>query len=398
MSVSSYRIVFSLAFLVSLRMFGLFIAMPVLSVYGMQLEGATSTLVGLSIGIYGLAQVLAQIPMGFLADKIGRKPVIYIGLLLFALGSFVAASSQSVYGVLLGRLLQGFGAISGAVLAFVADVTLESERTKAMAIVGMSIGLSFMLALLVGPSFSATFGLSGVFGLTGALALFGLAVAYYVVPKEQSVNVKTEGAMGDAWKHILSARILSFNISVLFLHMTMSAIFFALPQVLLHQLSIPLEKHGMIYLVFMLVSFLLIVPLVFYAERKKRISFALVGSVALIACGFISLYWSGSVFADASSWWGVMSGAFLYFAGFNALESLLPSMMSKEAPAHLKGTVMGVFSTCQFLGAFLGGTFAGVIASQYQMQGVWSALVVSALLWLIVIFMLSVKSHHPENK
>jgi len=383
-------------------MFGLFIAMPVLSVYGMQLEGATSTLVGLSIGIYGLAQVLAQIPMGFLADKIGRKPVIYIGLLLFALGSFIAASSQSVYGVLLGRLLQGFGAISGAVLAFVADVTLESERTKAMAIVGMSIGLSFMLALLVGPSFSAAFGLSGVFGLTGALALFGLAVAYYVVPKEQPVSVKAEGAMGDAWKHILSARILSFNVSVLFLHMTMSAIFFALPQVLLHQLSIPLEKHGMIYLVFMLVSFLLIVPLVFYAERKKRISFALVGSVALIACGFISLYWSGSVFADASSWWvgsswwGVMSGAFLYFAGFNALESLLPSMMSKEAPAHLKGTVMGVFSTCQFLGAFLGGTFAGVIASQYQMQGVWSALVVSTLLWLIVILVLSVKSHQSQ--
>ncbi len=383
MSLRLRAVVFPLAFLVSLRMFGLFIAMPVLSIYGAKLEGATSALVGLSIGIYGLAQICAQIPMGFLADKIGRKPVIYMGLSLFTLGSIVAAMSDSIYGVLLGRLLQGTGAISGAVLALISDLTLEEHRTKSMAVVGMSIGLSFMLALFVGPYVANEFALHGIFWLTSILAILGMAVCKWVVPDVIKGASRSDASLSDAFKHILSPWVFSLNLSVLFLHMTMSAVFFVLPLVLLNKLSIPLAGHGKIYLAFILSSFLLIVPLVFYAERKRKIRFALLGSIALIMLGLMVLQRGDHYFMFA------MAGAFLYFAGFNSMESLLPSMISKEAPAALKGTVMGVFSTCQFLGAFLGGVLAGWISAHYGITGVWFWLSISAAIWFAIIFALS---------
>ena len=370
----------SLATLFSLRMLGLFMILPVFSLYGDTLAGSNATLIGVAIGAYGLTQAMFQIPFGMLSDRIGRKNVIYIGLLLFALGSFVAAFAESIYGVILGRALQGAGAIASAVMALLGDVTREEHRTKAMAVLGMSIGLSFSVALVIGPIMTEFFGLSGLFGLTGALALLGIGICYGMVPKPVTRVVHRDTkAVGSQFVRVLTnPELMRLNLGILFLHMMLTACFVVLPLILADYLKVPGKEHWHLYLPILFGSFIAMIPFMILAEAKRMIK-----QIFVLAIFILVVSLAGMAFSYAN-FWGMAIALFAFFMAFNLLEAMLPSMVSKLAPAGFKGTSMGVYSTCQFFGAFLGGLLGGYFYGAFGLSVVFSVCVVFALVWLVL--------------
>jgi MFS family permease len=384
MTALERRTVAALAGLYCLRMLGLFMVLPLLSLYAGDLTGSTVFLIGVALGAYGLAQGVLQVPLGMLSDRIGRIPVIIFGLLLFAAGSLYAAQADSIEGVIIGRFLQGAGAIASTVMALVADLTSDQQRTKAMAVIGISIGLSFAVALVIGPILASWGGLSLVFNATAGLALAGIVIVIFAVPRARSLR-PTHGETGTVprllLRSLLDPGLVRLNIGVFTLHFVLMAIFVAMPLVLEERMGVHRDQHWQVYLPVLGLSIAGMVPLMILAERKGRLRLAFSIAILLV----LAAQWpmSGSLGEI-----GFYAGLLLFFAGFNYLEATLPSLVSKTVYAGGKGTALGVYSTFQFLGAFAGGACGGWALQQFGMQGLFGAsAVLLSIWWLLALSM-----------
>ncbi len=380
MTASELRAVFALAGIFAMRMMGLFMIMPVIALYGRQLSAATPGRIGLAVGIYGLTQALLQIPIGRWSDRTPRKPVIVAGLLLFVLGAVVAALSTSIWGVIAGRALQGSGAISAVALALLADLTREEQRTKAMAVVGMTIGLSFALAFILGPLIAGQWGLSGLFWATAAMALAGVFLAIWVVPSPHvQPHADPTRRLVPLTRILLHPELARLNFGVFTLHLVMAASWLLVPAWLVHA-HLPVAHHARVYLPVMLLAFVAVVPFIVVAEKRRRMKQMFAMAVATM---LVSLLWLAAWHASLV---GIVSGLFLYFMAFNLLEALLPSLVSKISPAGTKGAAMGIYSTWQFMGPAIGGTLGGVLLGA-QMSGTGLVLLgaVVVAIWLVLV-------------
>lgn len=374
------RAIIGLASLYASRMLGLFMVLPVLALYADDLAGATPLLVGLALGGYGLTQAILQIPFGLLSDRIGRKVVIALGLVLFMLGSVVAAMADSIAWIIAGRCLQGSGAVAAAIMALLADQTREQVRTAAMATIGLSIGVAFAIAMVLGPLLASHFGLSGVFWFTALLAVLGLLVLWRLVPAApRRLRHRDVGLDRNQMKAMLGrSDLLRLDLSIFSLHLILMAIFVAVPFRLLGA-GIPIERHGVVYLGVMALAFVGMVPLVIVAEKKRRMKGIFLGAVAAMAACLMAL-------GTATTVVPLVLLLFGFFTAFNLLEATLPSMISKMAPAGAKGTAMGIYSTSQFLGAFLGGILGGALAQDFGLDAVFYGCGLVALIWLAAVW------------
>ncbi|WP_166370495.1 MFS transporter [Psychromonas sp. SA13A] len=370
---------FSLAAVFGLRMLGLFMILPVFAIYGEQLIGYSPIWIGLAIGAYGLTQAMLQIPMGILSDKYGRKPIILIGLFIFLLGSIVAAMSDTIYGVVLGRALQGTGAIASAILALAADLSREEQRPKVMATIGMFIGLSFTIAMIIGPIVAEAFGLSGLFWFIALLTIFAMLLIQFLVP--HSVNKAPRGdsvALPAQLKKLIRHPQLSrLNFGVFALHMAMTACFITLPKQFVES-GLQLEDHWQLYLPTLIGSFFLMVPFMIFAIKKQKEKQMLSASVLLLTLALFLLWYLPTSFT------GLVITVIMFFTAFNYLEATMPSILSRLAPAGVKGSVMGIYSSSQFLGAFSGGVLGGAIASNFGEQSIFLVMAVICCIWLII--------------
>lgn len=369
------RAVFSLAGLFSLRMIGLFMILPVFSVYGSGLSGATPFLIGVAVGAYGLAQLMLQIPFGLLADRYDRRNLILIGLALFVAGGMVAALSSSIWGVIAGRFLQGSGAISAVVMALMSDTVREENRTKAMATVGMSIGVSFAIAFVLGPLLAHAAGLSGLFAATAVMGAVAMFIAIRFVPRaaqpQRQLPLNYRVHLSGLLRHVELGRL---NFGIFTLHLVMTACFVALPPMLVHA-GLPVAQHGWLYLPVMLLAFVALIPAVIVAERQRRMKEVFLFAIMVLILSMIALSQTKGLTA-------LIAAVCLFFFAFNLLEALLPSLVSKVSPAGSKGTAMGVYSSSQFLGAFLGGMLGGLSESLPAGISVFWLLAVLVMLWV----------------
>ncbi len=380
MTSTERRASVALAGIFTLRMLGLFMIFPIFSLDAHLYAGNTATLTGLAIGIYGLTQAMFQIPFGMLSDRIGRKKVIVGGLVIFAIGSAVAASADSIWGVIGGRALQGLGAIAAAVLALTADLTREEQRTKAMAIIGVSIGLAFALAMVAGPAIKPLIGLPGLFWLTGIMALLGIAVLLCFVPTPAQIRFHrdTEAVPAQFRQILADAQLLRLDLGILILHLIMTASFVVLPLVLRDQAGFAVDAHWIVYLSVLVAALVLMAPMVMYADRHNRIKQVFLISIVLLAVSQAGLY------GFHGTWWLVVLCMILYFTGFTVLEASLPSLISRLAPSELKGTALGIYSTAQYLGAFLGGTVGGWLYGNFGIASVFAVCGGLCVIWLVI--------------
>jgi MFS family permease len=372
----------SLAAIFGLRMLGLFLILPVFAVYAPTLAGGDDVLlVGLAIGAYGLTQAFFQIPYGMASDHFGRKPVIVAGLLLFAAGSFLAAAADDIYWVIAGRVIQGAGAISAAVTALAADLTREQHRTKVMAMIGSTIGLVFALSLVLAPPLYTAIGMPGIFALTGLLALGAIVLLFKAVPAQPDTAIAARVPFSVVLVHGQLARM---NFGVLALHMMQTALWVIVPRLLADVGGLPVGEHWKVYLPAVLISFAVMIPAIIAAERHGHMKPVFIGAILLLAVVQLG-------FATMSA--GVYSMAFwlvLFFVGFNIMEALQPSLISRLAPPGAKGAALGVYNTTQSFGLFLGGVLGGWLFKNYgsvvvqgfcaAMAGVWLVLAVTMTL------------------
>ncbi|WP_370867344.1 MFS transporter [Atopomonas sediminilitoris] len=367
-----------LAMVFAFRMLGMFMVLPVLATYGQDLAGATPTLIGIAIGAYGLTQAFLQIPFGMVSDRIGRKPVIVLGMLLFAVGSIVAAQADSIGGVIAGRILQGCGAVSAAVMALLADLTREQHRTKAMAMIGMSIGVSFAVAMIVGPLLTKAFGLSGLFWSTAGMAMLGLLIVLVWVPTPNKRLFHREASVArEAMASTLrNGELLRLNAGIGILHGLLMASFIGLPLALVEHAGLARDQHWWVYLTALLVSFFSMVPFIIYGEKQRQMKRVLCGAIVVLA---LSEVYFALIGGGQTAW---VFGIIVFFTAFNLLEASMPSLVSKVAPAGGKGTAMGVYSTSQFLGSAVGGMAGGWMYSTLGLDGLFIACAVLALIWL----------------
>jgi len=375
-----------LASISALRMLGLFLILPVFAVHARGLPGGDDpAMIGLAMGIYGLTHAALQLPMGIASDRIGRKPVIAFGLAVFAAGSFVAALAGTVAGIAVGRALQGAGAISAAVSAFIADSTRDSQRTKAMALVGGSIALTFALSLVAGPALYAAVGMSGLFALTGVLALLAILVVLFVVPApDRTPEAAAEGrAPGQPTRLaavLAEPSLLRLNLGIFVLHCVQMAMFVVLPGWLVERAGVPLASHWQVYLSVVLLSFLLMVPPLIAGERHGRLREVFLGAVGLLA-GVAALFAT-----QPAGLWPMAGLLLLFFAGFNVLEAILPSLISRLAPPDAKGAALGIYNTTMSLGLFAGGALGGWIQSRWGGGAVFAACTGLLLVWFAAAF------------
>ena len=379
MTPGELRATWGLGTVFSLRMLGMFMVLPVLTTYGMALQGASEALIGLAIGIYGLAQAVFQIPFGLLSDRIGRKPLIVGGLAIFIVGSIIAALSSSIWGIILGRALQGSGAIAAAVMALLSDLTREQNRTKAMAFIGVSFGITFAIAMVLGPVITRKLGLNALFWMIAILASVGIALTLWVVPNSTSHVLNRESGMvkGCFSKVLMEPGLLKLNFGIMCLHILLMSTFVALPGQM-EEAGFPAAEHWKVYLVTMLISFVSVVPFIIYAEVKRRMKRVFLVCVAILLIAEIVLWGAGPHF------WELIAGVQLFFLAFNLMEALLPSLISKESPAGYKGTAMGVYSTSQFIGVAIGGSLGGWVDGLFDSQTVFLAGALLATLWLLI--------------
>ncbi|GAB1048412.1 MAG: MFS transporter [Shewanella algae] len=377
LSGTERKVAFSLASVFGLRMMGLFMIMPVFALYGQDLKGFSPLWVGIAIGAYGLTQAILQIPMGILSDRIGRKPVILGGLLVFALGSVLAAMSDSIYGVVAGRALQGMGAIAAAVLALAADLTRDEQRTKVMAIIGMCIGFSFALSLLVGPVVAQHLGLSGLFALTAGLALLGMLIVQLLVPNPVAHAPKgdTMAEPGKLKNMLKDPQLFRLDAGIFILHLVLTAVFVALPLDLVDA-GLVKEKHWMLYFPAFVGAFFLMVPLIIIGVKRNNTKGMFQFALLIMLASLLAM----ALFSHTL--WVLAVAIVAFFTGFNYLEASLPSLIAKFCPVGAKGSAMGVYSTSQFLGAFCGGLLGGGAYQIMGAAGVFSVAVVLLIIWL----------------
>jgi len=379
MSPLERRATLSLSSIYALRMLGLFMILPVLSLFAETLEGSTPLLIGLAISIYGLTQALLQIPFGLMSDRFGRKRIIVMGLLLFTAGSVVAATSTTIYGVLLGRALQGSGAIAAAIMALVADLTQEVHRTKAMAMIGASIGLSFGVAVTLGPVIAGFSGIQGIFWLTAVLSFLAIFVVLFVVPNPKQTKVHRDAELDPAQVStaLKNKDLLRLDYGIFILHLILTASFVIVPLLMRDAGLIP-KDHWMVYLPVLVTSMAMMIPFIILAEKKRKMKPVFVGAVLTIVLADVGLYFfNDSLIPLVACLW-------VFFCGFNLLEATLPSLISKTAPGNLKGTAMGAYSSSQFMGAFIGGTSGGWIYGQWGASYVFLFCACAGATWFIV--------------
>jgi MFS family permease len=353
--------------------------LPVFALHASRYDGATPALSGLAIGIYGLTQALFQIPFGMLSDRIGRKRVILAGLVIFAVGSVVAALADSIAGVIAGRALQGAGAIAAAVLALTADLTREEHRTKAMAIIGAGIGFTFALAMVLGPLVAGQVGVSGVFWLTAALATGGMAVLAWLVPDppQSSFHRDTSPIPAQFGRILADPQLLRLNLGIGLLHFNMTAIFTVLPLLLMQHLGGEGTGHGGVYLGVLVAALVLMVPFVRLSDSRGQTRAVFLGAIAVLAVAQAGL---GSIASGLPMMIALMVA---FFTAFMLLEATLPVLVSRLAPADLKGTAMGAYSTCQFAGAFLGGAVGGWLHGEVGVNAVYLTCAGLGVVWLV---------------
>lgn len=380
MNALERRSTFALSSIFALRMLGLFMIIPVFSVAGQQYAHATPMLIGLAVGVYGLTQALLQIPFSLIADRYSRKPLIVIGLLMFALGGAVAAMSESIYGVIIGRAIAGGGAVSAVVMALLADVTREEQRSKAMAMMGMSIGLSFVVAFSLGPWLTSLVGISGLFWVTTIMGLVAIGMLA-LVPKVIRHHKNFQQGYITQLKQVLKMGDLNrLHVSVFSLHLLLTAMFIYMPSQLIEMADLPLASHGLVYLPLLVLSLFFAFPSIILAEKYRKMRGIFLTAIGGIILGLIIL-----IFGFESKYI-LLLGLALFFIAFNVMEALLPSWMSKSAPIQSKATAMGVNASSQFLGAFVGGLLGGQLLLLNNTALGWSILTIIAILWLLVSF------------
>ena len=378
----------SLSLVYALRMLGLFMILPVFSLYAHQYSAASPLLIGLAIGIYGLTQGLFQLPFGILSDRFGRKKMIIIGLVIFCAGSVVAALADSIYQVIAGRALQGLGAIAAVVMALAADLTREQVRLRIMAMIGMSIGFSFMLSMVMGPLIAANFGLAMLFWITAALALLGMLVIWLMTPQpqQQSFHRDAQLALPDVGKILANRELLKLDAGVFMLHLVLSATFVVFPLMLKGELGVEAALHWKTYLPVFVLSVLLMVPMIVIAEKFKRSRALFLFAIALLIVSELGL-------ALGNSYLAAFIMLVLFFTAFNFLEAVLPSTVASIAPADMKGTAMGLFSSAQFFGAFSGGVLGGWLLATASYSVTFMVLGLLLFAWLLLAW--SMQSSTP---
>ncbi|MBX9675961.1 MAG: MFS transporter [Methylotenera sp.] len=400
MTPTELRSTISLASIYGLRMLGMFLILPIFSVYAETLKGGSNhTLIGLALGAYGLTQVLLQLPFGIASDKYGRKKVIYIGLALFIIGSVVAALATDIYMVIIGRAIQGAGAVSAVVTALVADLTREEHRTKAMAMIGGTIGITFALSLVAGPLLNQWIGVSGIFWMTAVLSFLAILVVKYYVPDPVLSQFHSDAqAAPEKMKSVLrDKQLLRLNFGTFSLHAAQMAMFIVVPFALTETSGMNVNTHWQVYLPVLIASFVLMLPAIIIGEKRAKLKTVFIGAVALMLVAQI-------VFASTiHQFWGVVISLLIYFTAFNILEASLPSLISKMAPAASKGTAMGVHSTAQSFGIFLGAVVGGYLSHRFDYSAVFIFCAVLMCIWLMLTFgmitppAVRTKMYHLDN-
>ncbi len=376
----------SLASIYGLRMLGMFLILPIFAIYAEGLpRSPTAFQVGIAIGAYGLTQALFQLPFGMLSDRYGRKNIIYIGLILFALGSFVSGYSDDITIIILGRAIQGAGAISAAITALVADLTRDENRTKAMAIIGATIGVTFALSLVGAPLLNHLIGVPGIFMLTGFLSLGAILIVRFVVPTPLTINIPItlKEPASDFISILKNTQLLRLNFGIFALHAAQMAMFILVPLALVTSGGLDVNQHWKVYLPVLLGSFVLMVPIIIASEKFNQSKLVFIGCIFLMLIAQLMFGFFIHIF------WGLVLSLFVYFVAFNVLEASLPSLISKIAPPSAKGTAIGVYNTSQSLGVFFGGLLGGFLADQGGSFSVFLFCAILMSLW--VSFALSMK-------
>lgn len=393
MNLIEKRASWSLATVMSLRMIGLFMVLPLFSLYAHQLAGATPFLIGTALGVYGLSQGLLQIPFGMLSDRYGRRRIITIGLILFIVGSVISANSDNIFEMILGRALQGAGAVGSTIMAMIADLTRPEQRTKAMAIAGMTIGMSFTLSIMLGPLFASWIHVPGLFWLAAIMGGFAILFLFTVVPvpKKTCFHKDAEPDFSRFNSVLFDPQLSRLYASIFFLHAIFTATFVAVP-ISLEKLGLSSHQQWYLYLPIMLVAFLFSLLMIVRAERKQKTKFYFV--IDIILLGIAEFFWwifSKNLFLSAFS-------LLLFLTAFSLLEAFLPSLISKSAPPSRKGTALGIYSCAQFLGIFLGGTVGGWLYGQWSLNAVYFFCVIIVLIWVTMTTKLTIGDlHHGQR-
>lgn len=389
MTALEKRSAFTLAFIMCLRMLGLFMVLPLFSPYAQQLKGATPLLVGFAIGIYGLTQAIFQIPFGAGSDHLGRKKIITFGLSIFILGSIIAANSTTIWGMIIGRALQGTGAIGSTIIALAADLTRNNQRTKAMAIIGITIGMSFSLAMLAGPILNVWFQVNGIFWLAAGFGILAILILHTLVPNPISTtwHAEVEPELHSFFQVLRDRPLRRLNISIFLLHTIFTASFVIIPISLQKLAGLSGQQQWMFYLPILLLAFAATIPCISLAEKYQRVGSFFLAAVIMLGSAELLLW----IFAN-----NLLISAFgllLFFCGFSILEAFLPSLVSKTAPPSRKGTALGIYSSAQFLGIFVGGLLGGWLYGAFGLTQVYLCCVLLTICWVAIAFKIK-NPHH----
>ena len=378
-----------ISLVMSIRMLGLFMLFPVMSVYASDYENSTPFLVGVAIGIYGLTQALLQIPFGYLSDRFGRKSILIIGLLIFFLGSVLAASTSNLILVVLGRALQGGGAISAVLMAFLADSVAEENRAKANAFVGFQIGVAFMLSLLIGPIISSKVGLQGLFWTIALLSLISMLLVFSL---NQSKPIRYYRLSISAFSETLTKELITLDLSIFSLHLILAAGFIVMPLLIVENQIVSMAENWHLYLPAIFLSFLGMLPLIVISEKFKKTKYILMLCISLLIL-------SQLIFLNASlNFQLFLVTLTIFFIAFNSIEALLPSLLSRTADSEKRGLAMGIFSTSQFLGTFFGGAIGGLIYDIYDLNSVFLFTIFVAIIWWFLMLLMPLKTKTLKEK